>query len=129
AGHRMRNAHVCLRRAHCIAYVMENRRPRIYEDELILGNISSKRVAANYYPEGASLNILEDLPHLDKRAIPLHLSGSEKVRLVRVALSTWRDGLAFRALLTPRRIRHLWRMLHAERYIVTAEAGVAHQAG
>lgn len=128
-GRQLRDAHVYLRRAGAIAYVMANRRPRVYDDELIVGNMSSKRVAANYYPEGSSVNIIEDIARMEQRAVPLKLSRSEKAQLLRIGATTFSDSVAFRALSSPSRIRHLWEILHAQRYIVTEQAGVGHQVG
>ena len=128
-GKSLRDAHVCVRRATAIAHVMANRQPRVYDDELILGNMTSKRVAANYYPEGASLNIIEDIARLDDRVVPIRLSFSEKTRLVRIGAATLRDSVLYHALVSPSRIGHVWDMMHAERYIVTEQAGVSHQVG
>lgn len=129
AGKRLRGAHVCVRRASAIAHVMANRKPRVYPDELIVGNMTSKRVAANYYPEGASINLVEDIVRLDDRVVPIRLSRAEKTRLMRIAAATLRDSVFYQALVSPSRIGHVWDMLHAERYIVTEQAGVAHQVG
>ena len=129
AGKRLRDAHVCVRRASAIAYVMATRTPRVYEDELILGNMTSKRVAANYYPEGASMHLLEDIARLDERVVPIRLSLAEKARLLRIAAATLRDSVLYHALASPSRIGHVRDLLRAERYIVTEQAGVAHQVG
>jgi formate C-acetyltransferase len=129
AGKSLRDAHVCVRRARSIAHVMANRKPRVYDDELIVGNMTSKRVAANYYPEGASLNIIEDIGRLDDRVVPIRLSLAEKARLVRIGAATLRDSVLYHALVSPARISHVWDMMHAERYIVTEQAGVSHQVG
>ena len=129
AGKRLRNAHVCVRRASAIAHVMANRQPRVYEDELILGNMTSKRVAANYYPEGASMHLLEDIARLDDRVVPIRLSLAEKAKLLRIAAATIRDSVLYHALVSPSRIGHVRDLVHAERYIVTEQAGVAHQVG
>jgi len=129
AGKRLRDAHVCVRRASAIAHVMANRKPRVYEDELILGNMTSKRVAANYYPEGASMHLLEDIARLDQRVVPIRLSLGEKARLLRIASATLRDSVLYHALVSPSRIGRVRDLLRAERYIVTEQAGVAHQVG
>lgn len=126
---RLRNAHICVRRATAIAYVLANRQSRIYDDELVLGNMTSKRVAANYYPEGSSINILEDITRLEQRVVPLQMTLREKAKLVKLASATCRDSVLYHALFTPARIRHVYDMLHAERYIVTEQAGVGHQVG
>lgn len=128
-GRRLHSAHVCVRRASAIAYMLAHRQPRIYADELIMGNMSSKRVASNYYPEGTSINILEDITRLEDRVVPIKLSFTEKTRLVRIAALTLRESVLYHALFRPSRIRHVREILHAERYIVTEQAGVAHQVG
>ena len=60
-GRKASNEHPFVRRALALSHIYSNRKPRIYKDELIIGNMTSKRIAANYYPEGGSINILEDI--------------------------------------------------------------------
>ena len=60
-GRKSKSAHPLVRRAMAIAFILSRRAPKIYNDELIIGNMTSRRVAGNYYPEGGSINILEDL--------------------------------------------------------------------
>ncbi len=128
-GKSLRHAPIDLQRAQAIAWIMQHRQPRIYEDELILGNMTSKRVAANYYFEGSSINILEDWMRLKNRVVPLDLSWREQAELLYLATMTAKDSVLYHALIRPLRLRHLWEMTHAERYIVTEQAGVAHQIG
>lgn len=126
-GRRLRKAHVCERRAGMLAYLMANRRPRIHDDELVIGNMTSKRVASHFYPEGTSLNIVEDIFRLDERVVPLKLTAREKAKLVWLAAATARESVLGHALLRPSRIRRIREMTNADRYIVTEQAGVAHQ--
>lgn len=128
-GRRLRGEHVCVRRASAIAHVLAQRQPRVYDDELVIGNMTSKRVAANYYPEGSSLNIVEDLFHLDDRVVPLRLDTREKAELAYLAAATARDSVLFHALARPGRLNHISDIIQAERYIVTEQAGVGHQVG
>ena len=72
-----RTEHPLVQRALALNYIFSHRKPRIYDGELIIGNMTSKRIAANYYIEGGSINILEDVFRLGKRTIPLKLSGRE----------------------------------------------------
>lgn len=102
-GRAAKNDHPIVRRAKALAFVMANRTPRIYKDELIIGNMTSKRIAANYYPEGGSVNILEDLFRLEKRQIPITLTGREKINLVRVGRAGLFSSIGGRALLKPGR--------------------------
>ena len=70
-GQISKKQHPFVRRAKALAYIFSNRQSHIYQDELIIGNMTSKRIAGNYYPEGGSINILEDLFKLEKRQTPL----------------------------------------------------------
>ena len=116
-----------VRRARALAAVMARRQPRIYEHELIVGNMTSKRVAANYYPEGGSLNIVEDIMRLDRRQVPLALSRSERVQLVAIALGSFATSVGGRALLRPGRFGDFLDFFRARRYFITEAAGIAHQ--
>ncbi|MCP3985628.1 MAG: hypothetical protein GY723_14655, partial [bacterium] len=105
--------HSLLIRAEKIAHILEHRKPRIYDDELIIGNMSSKRIAANFYPEGASYNVVEDIFNLANRAVPLELDAAEKWRLLKMSAFSLRESVLFKALLRPGRTRHMWDMAYA----------------
>jgi len=128
-GRTSKNQHPFIRRAKALAYIFSNRLPRIYQDELIIGNMTSKRIAANYYPEGGSINILEDLFKLEKRQTPLKLSSKEKRKLLSIAMGSVFDSIGAKALLRPDRISHFLNFFRAKRYFVTEEAGIGHQVG
>ena len=128
-GREAKKEHAFVRRAKALAYVYEHRTPQLWDDELILGSVSTKRVGANYYHEGGSINILEDLFRLKKRQVPIHLSFKEKLRLVGIGLRTAFDSVGARALLRPGRISHFLDFFIAKRYFITEEAGIAHQVG
>lgn len=122
--------HTLIQRAKALAYVFSHRKPVIYQDELISGNMTSKRIAANYYIEGASSSIVEDLFSLEDRAVPLKLSASEKIKLVDLSLRHPFKSVASQAFFKPSRISKLSStVLNAKRFIVTEEAGVSHQVG
>lgn len=119
--------HYYIQRAEALAYIYTNRCPRIYADELILGNISSKRIAANYYPEGGSIHILEDLFKLEKRSgIPLHLTRREKRRLLYLGLRHFRRSVAAQTMLKPGWIGYFLDFFRAKRYYITEVAGISH---
>ncbi len=126
---RLRSLHPLVRRAEALAYIFSHREPRIYPGELIVGNMTSKRIAANYYPEGGSVNILEDIFRLERRQIPIHLSTREKIELVRIAVQGVWTSVGGRALLRPGRIMHFLDFFAAKRYFITEEAGIGHQVG
>jgi len=127
AGRRARREHPLVSRALALAYLLRHRRPRIYADELIIGNMTSKRIAGNYYTEGGSVNILEDILRLDRRRVPLRLGTAEKARLLWLGLRGVPHSVGARALLKPRRLSHFLDFFRARRYFVTEEAGISHQ--
>ena len=121
--------HPLVHRALTLQYIFSHRQPRIYKDELIIGNMTSKRIAANYYIEGGSINIMEDIGRLRKRTIPLKLTGRETADLFRVGLRNVFKSVGARALLKPARLSYFLDFFRAKRHYVTEEAGVAHQVG
>ncbi len=122
-----RGKHFYIQRAEALACIYANRIPRIYPGELLIGNISSKRIAANYYLEGGSINILEDLFKLEKRSvIPLRLTAKEKRRLVYLSLRHIRRSVGARALLKPGWFSYFLDFFRAKRYYITEEAGISH---
>jgi len=128
-GRQAKTAHPLIRRAMAIAYILSYRLPKIYENELIIGNMTSKRVAGNYYPEGGSINILEDLFRLEKRQIPIYLTPREKIQLVGIGIKTSLTSVGGKTLLRPGRLSHFLDFFTAKRYFITEEAGIGHQVG
>ncbi|MBC2715295.1 MAG: hypothetical protein HF978_08310 [Desulfobacteraceae bacterium] len=128
-GRQAKSAHPLIRRAMAIAYILSHRTPKIYDNELIVGNMTSKRVAGNYYPEGGSINILEDLFRLGKRQIPIYLTPREKFQLAGIGIKTSLTSVGGKTLLRPGRFSHFLDFFRAKRYFITEEAGIAHQVG
>jgi len=124
-----RTEHPLVQRALALKYIFSHRKPRIYDSELIIGNMTSKRIAANYYIEGGSINILEDLFRLNRRAIPLKMNRMETTELLITGLRNLFRSVGARALLRPGRIGYFLDFFRAKRYFVTEEAGVGHQVG
>lgn len=128
SGFFSRKRHPLVRRAETLAFILGERKARIYPEEAIAGNMSSKRIAANYYPEGGSSHILEDLFRLEKRPVPLKLSFSEKVFLLGMAGITFTWSTGWKAFGRLSRLSTLWtRVLGARSTILTEIAGVSHQ--
>jgi formate C-acetyltransferase len=124
-----RSEHPLVQRALALSYIFSRRRPRIYDNELIIGNMTSKRIAANYYIEGGSINILEDLFRLNKRAVPLKMGRRETAELLATGVGNLFRSVGARALLRPGRFSYFLDFFRAKRHFVTEEAGVGHQVG
>lgn len=125
----IRESHPAVKRAITLAYVMSGRTPKIYSGELIIGNMSSKRIASNYYPEGGSSQILEDLFCLGSRkTVPIKLSVFEKMSLLYTGVRHYFESIGWYAFGRPKRILSLWKyVFNAKRFILTEAAGVSHQ--
>ncbi|MBM4443952.1 MAG: hypothetical protein FJ020_01450 [Chloroflexi bacterium] len=124
-----RTEHPLVRRALALSHVFSHRRPRIYDNELIIGNMTSKRIAANYYIEGGSINILEDLFRLNRRAVPLKMGRTEIAELLTTGVGNLFRSVGARALLRPGRFSYFLDFFRAKRHFVTEEAGIGHQVG
>lgn len=123
-----KNDHQILKRAKSLAYVFRHRKPSIYEGELIAGNLSSKRTAANYYIESASSGVVEDVFRLRKRPVPIVLTLREKLTLLRLVLKHSSSSIPGRTFFHFGRFSSLFTcVLNPKRFIVTELAGVSHQ--
>jgi formate C-acetyltransferase len=127
----IKKEHFLVKRALTLAHVLSSRKPRIYNHELIVGNMSSKRIAANYYQEGVSINILTDIFRLEDRAVPLKLKPLEKIQLIGIAARSIFSSVASRLfLLKPWRLHILFKgMIFPKRYFLTEQSGISHQIG
>ncbi|MBI9084834.1 MAG: hypothetical protein JEZ11_14675 [Desulfobacterales bacterium] len=128
-GRRARRDHPLVKRARALRFLLVHRQPRIYPEEMIIGNMTSKRIAANFYPEGGSMNIFEDLFRLERRQSPLTLSFGEKVRLAGFCVESMGRSIGAKALLRPGWLSDFFDFFRARRYFITEEAGVGHQVG
>jgi formate C-acetyltransferase len=128
-GRAARGEHPLVRRAMALAFIFSHRKPRLYPGELIIGNMTSKRIAANYYIEGGSVNILEDIWRLDRKATVIRMEWRERVSLVYIGLRDLFRSIAGKALLRPGRIKYFLDFFRAKRYFITEESGIAHQVG
>ena len=70
--------------------------------------MTSKRIAANYYIEGGSINILEDFFRLGKRTIPLKLSSLETAELLLMGLRNSFKSVAPRRCSNPAVFPTFW---------------------
>jgi formate C-acetyltransferase len=126
-GRQARGDHPLVRRAKALSYLFSHRQPHIYEGELIIGNMTSKRIAANYYFEGGSVNILEDIWRFERKATRIEMPLAERASLVTVGLSNLFRSIGGKALLWPWRLKHFLDFFMAKRYFITEEAGIGHQ--
>ena len=68
--------------AEAVRYVLNNKTVRIYDDELIVGNFTSKRVAGFCYPELSGLEPMSQVFNMPSRKVnPLEISLKDRFKL------------------------------------------------
>ena len=71
-----------IKMAEAVRYVLNNKTVRIYPEELVVGNFTSKRVAGFVYPEMHGLNAMAEVFGMDTRKVnPLEISLKDKFKL------------------------------------------------
>lgn len=93
----MRTPHIwfepaAVRRAKAVAHILKKLDVKIYPDELLVGNLTSKRVGAIIYPEFIGLLIWPELDNLANReGNSLQISQTEKQELEKDIFPFWQD--------------------------------------
>ncbi len=80
-----------LRQTRALAHILDRIGVRIEEDELLVGNVTGKRLGAGVYPEGIAGRILGELPNLGQRDCnTFAITADEERELVDDILPYWR---------------------------------------
>jgi len=119
-----------IRKARAFHYVLKNKSVKIYPNELIVGNVGSKRKSAIMHPELAGIFVSQDLLWIDKRkTTPLRISWPERFYLLFRVIPYW----IFRSMVIrafyPRvfkLLRYLIEQLGARYYLINEVAGIGH---
>jgi formate C-acetyltransferase len=78
--------------AGALAHILDHQALRIYEDELIVGNLSSQRIGAPIHPDFGGLLLLPELRQLSSRAVnPLRTTPEQIDRLEQDVFPYWLD--------------------------------------
>lgn len=103
---------------------------KIYPDELIVGNFSSKRVGGSIYPELHGVVVLQDIFRFSKRETnPLEVSKQEIWQLLKVIPFWLFRFLGFKGHKSKiEALRFIVNQLNARYYLINESAGVAHLA-
>jgi formate C-acetyltransferase len=116
-----------LRQARALEHVLGHITVRIEPDELLVGNVTGKRLGAGIYPEGIAGRILGELPNLARRDCnAFAIAADEERELVESILPYWRGRTI------EDRARELWPAAAAASFekiapfILTEIAGIGH---
>jgi pyruvate formate-lyase/glycerol dehydratase family glycyl radical enzyme len=119
-----------IRMAKALREVLMKKSIRIYPDELIVGNFSSKRVGGSLFPELHGIPMMEDIFKFSKRQTsPLQISAGEIRQLLGIVPFWILRFLGMKVYRSPlKKIRFLKDQLHAYFYIINETAGISHTA-
>ncbi len=116
--------------AEALGEVLLKKTIKIYPDELIIGNFSSKRVGGSIFPELHGIPVLMDIFKFSKRETnPLQISNGEIRKLLGIVPFWAFRFLAFKAHKSLfKRIALILHQLKGYYYIINESAGISHIA-
>jgi formate C-acetyltransferase len=119
-----------IRKAKAFRYLMKNKSVRVFPDELIAGNVGTRRKSAIIQPELAGVFLCQDLLWIDKRkTAPFQISWANRFALMFRVIPYWLfRNMVVRAF---RRqfgtlLRYLVEQLKATYYLINEVAGIGH---
>lgn len=116
--------------AEALRAVLLKKSIKIYPDELIVGNFSSKRVGGSIYPELHGIPVMEDLFRFsDRETNPLQISKSEMWQLLKIVPFWLFRFLTIKAYKSPlKKIRFITNQFRSIFYLINEGGGIAHLA-
>lgn len=117
-----------IQKAMALAYILDRKTVRIYEDELIVGTTTSKRVAGPIFPELHGLPVMEDLFNFSDRNVnPLKIHKHEKTKLLTEVVPFWLTRfLGYKAMNGMDLIRFVTDQLNPKFYLINETGGIGH---
>ncbi len=118
-----------IRKAKALRYILVNKSVRIYPDELIVGNVGSRRISAITQPELAGVFMSEDLLWIQRRkTTPLRISLPDRARLLLRVLPYWLTrNMNVRAFKDRRHLlRYVVEQLRPTYYLINEAGGIGH---
>ncbi|MCP3962767.1 MAG: formate acetyltransferase [bacterium] len=117
-----------VRKASALAYLLRNKKVRIYPGERLVGCFTSYRVAGGLYPELHGVAMMEDLFRFDKRAVnPIRVDPKARRRLLLEVLPYWLPRfVALRSFSPLGALAFVLDQLSPASYVVNETGGVSH---
>jgi pyruvate formate-lyase/glycerol dehydratase family glycyl radical enzyme len=119
-----------IRKAKALRHVLKNKSVKIFKDELIVGNVGSRRKSVIIQPELAGAIMSEELLWIDRRKTTPHaISWPDRFRLLFKALPYWYTrNMAARAFkwYNPDLLRFVIEQLNATYYLINEGGGIGH---
>ena len=117
-----------VQKAEALRQVLAKKRAAIYDDELLVGCFSSKRVGGSIFPELHGVAMLEDLLVFNKRQVnPLKIDAKDGRALAFKVFPFWITRfLPVKAFPLIRALKFILGQLGGRRYLINETAGVSH---
>lgn len=119
-----------IRKARALRHLLRNKSVRIFNDELIAGNMGSKRKSALIQPELAGVFMCEELLWIDRRkTTPLLISWPDRLKLLMRVIPYWLfRNMGYRAFRGKRirMLRYFTEQLGATAYLINEAGGIGH---
>jgi pyruvate formate-lyase/glycerol dehydratase family glycyl radical enzyme len=119
-----------VRKAKALRYLLANKSVAVYPDELIVGNVGSKRRSVLMHPELAGVFLSEELLWIDKRkTAPLKMSWSDRMKVAFRVIPYWfTRNMLMRSFSS--KLGHMARytldQLSANYYLINESNGIGH---
>jgi formate C-acetyltransferase len=125
---RNRRKPVVVQKGEALRRVLGRRQTTIYDDELLVGCYSSKRVGGSVLPELHGVAMMEDLLAFGSRQInPLKIGAAERRTLGLKVMPFWLTRfLTIKAFPLPKALRFIKDQLTAKRYLINESGGISH---
>jgi pyruvate formate-lyase/glycerol dehydratase family glycyl radical enzyme len=118
-----------VRKAKALRYILANKSVRIYPDELIVGNVGSRRISAITQPELAGVFMSEELLWIQRRkTTPLRIAWSDRLKLLLKVIPYWLTrNMNIRAFKDRRHLlRYVREQLWPAYYLINEAGGIGH---
>ncbi len=121
---------VVIRKAKAFRYLLKQKSVRIWPDELIAGNIGTKRKSAIIHPELAGTFMCEELLWMDKRkTTPHQINWPDRLKLLKTVIPYWLfRNMVYKAFGGNRLrfFRYAAEQLTATSYLINEAGGIGH---
>ncbi len=119
-----------IRKAKALRFLLQNKSVRIFDGELIAGNVGSHRVSCIIQPELAGAVMCEELLWMGRRKTnPYRVPARDKAALLLKVVPYWLTrNMVSRAFgwYNPRLARYILDQLDAKRYLINESGGIGH---
>lgn len=118
-----------VRKAKALRYILANKSVHIYPDELIVGNMGSRRISAITQPELAGVFMSEELLWMERRkTTPLRISWPDRLKMLLKVIPYWLvRNMNFRAFKDRRHLmRYIREQLWPVFYLINEAGGIGH---